>query len=121
MSEIKRNCKYKTEQEKVKARSKYIVKKVKQWQEYPYSRPLRCQSEGDCFAILRPKIHPRTNEVYLKCPNPNCNYTQTEIPEHILHTNIVVFEHAAAYHTASRKKFLELRKKQQKASKKEKK
>jgi len=84
----------KEERKKAEVRSKNTVKKVRLWQAYPYSRPLVCRRD-DCDALLEPKIHPRSYQVYLKCPI--CKFKQRNIPRHVLKSTINIYDHALIY------------------------
>ena len=67
----------------IKRKNKYIVKKVKEWQDFPYVKPLVCKS---CEQLV--KLEPKATKVkvILKCPD--CGAVQYYIPKPVLQTRL---------------------------------
>lgn len=81
----KRNNRKLTEEELVtiKRKNKFIVRKVEEWQNFPYVKPLVCKS---CEQLV--KLEPKATKykVILKCPE--CSEVQYYIPKPILQTRL---------------------------------
>jgi hypothetical protein len=69
------------EVQKIKKRNEGIIKKVQQWQAFPYVKPLVCKRDPR-HAKLEPKE--RRLQVVLQCPD--CGYIQYNVPPAILKT-----------------------------------
>lgn len=67
------------------ANIKYIIEKVKQWQNFKYVKPLVCRREG-CDAKLQPVE--KQDRVVLVCPK--CKAIQNYIPKAILAADVSV-------------------------------
>jgi hypothetical protein len=66
----------------IKKKNKYVINKIKQWQAFPYVKPLVCRKCNQ--AKLEPK--PTKFKVILKCPE--CSNIQYYIPKPILQTRL---------------------------------
>ncbi len=55
------------------------VRRIKQWQKFPYVHDLTCAREG-CSGVLDP-IH-EAAKVVLVCPEGECDYKQKWIPDY---------------------------------------
>lgn len=78
-----------TEEEMQEKRNKSIIDKIKAWQSFDYVKPLICRKTNQ---KLVPKVHRKSGKVILKAPKSN--YVQWSIPNVVLNTRLVVFEHA---------------------------
>lgn len=63
------------------------IEKIEKWQKSPYTHELTC-GEYDCQGILEPIE--LDNKVVLVCPE--CNYTQSYIPECVYNIDYKQFE-----------------------------
>lgn len=72
-------------------KNKNIIDKINAWQDFGYVRPLVCKRTGK---RLQPSINKRTGRVCLYCPESN--FVQIKIPNIVLQSRLVVFEHAKA-------------------------
>ena len=73
--------------QKIKKRNKYIIKKVNEWQSFPFLKHLTCKVSG-CDGKLVPKDS--KFRVILICPK--CKAIQYYVPQVVIQTNIVISE-----------------------------
>ncbi|RKZ96616.1 MAG: hypothetical protein DRQ40_00460 [Gammaproteobacteria bacterium] len=74
------------EMNRLKQRNKNILEKVKQWQSFPYVKPMVCRNEKCEECKLKPK-ETRTR-IMLQCPK--CKKVQTYVPNIILKTKLSI-------------------------------
>jgi len=74
------------QQRLLKRKNKNILAKVKQWQEFPYIRPLVCQNESCLECKLKPKL--TKYKVILQCPK--CKKVQPYVPKIVLKTHLSI-------------------------------
>lgn len=83
-----KNKKPKKDLSRLKKKNKAILEKVKQWQAFPYVRPMVCRNEACKNIKLKPKE--TRMRVMLQCPR--CKKTQTYVPKVVLTTNLSIPE-----------------------------
>lgn len=84
----KKYKKPKKDSTRLKKRNKAILEKVKQWQAFPYVRPLVCRNEHCNGAKLKPKE--TRMRIMMQCPR--CKKTQTYVPKIVLTTRLSIPE-----------------------------
>ena len=88
MDDNKNKKKPKKDLTRLKKRNKAILEKVKQWQAFPYVRPMVCRNENCNGAKLKPKE--TRMRIMLQCPK--CRKTQTYVPKIVLTTKLSIPE-----------------------------
>ena len=87
MDKKKKNVKRYTDEEfkALKKRNQRIIQKVKDWQAFPYVKPLICKKD-ESHGRLKPKE--RRLQVVLQCTK--CGYIQYHVPNAILKTALSI-------------------------------
>lgn len=83
-----RQEKPKRDLDRLKQKNKTILEKVKQWQAFPYVKPMVCRNEKceDC------KLKPKETKTRIMLQCPKCKKVQTYVPSVILKTNLSIPE-----------------------------